>query len=278
MRRTSLLGIVIAALAVDPGVGAPRSSAGPFADAAAGAESAPPADLDLILSEARKRQFADVAAWARYRFRRRVISEKLDQAGAVFERENAESVVSPLSGGFEDVLVKLNGGEPTRSEIDRHRRIGKFAKHYAALVAGQGGEGAEGAFSLSRLLRLSAYRYAGKEAFNGVPCHRLDFSPQPAAPGDGLAGRFTSAMEGSLWIALDGHHLAGARARTMRPISIALSLGKIHRLEVLLESQAAEPDIWLPRRVEVRSDARILVKGIHRRSVYEYSEFVRVPP
>jgi hypothetical protein len=278
MRRESLLGLAIMALASAPGAGAPVPGAASITGVAVVAELVPPADLDLILSEARKKQFADAAAWARFQFKRRALVERLDESGVVFEREEFESVLTPVSGGFDEALVRFNGRAPSPAEVNRHRRIGRFGKHYAALVAGEGDEGAEGAFSLSRLLQLSSYSYAGQETFGVVACHRLDFSPQITGSGDGLAGRFTAAMEGSLWITLDGQHLAGAHARTLRPISIALSLVKIHALEVSLESQQVEAGIWLPLRIEVKTDARILVKRIRRRSVYEYSDFVRLSP
>jgi hypothetical protein len=232
-----------------------------------------PSDLDHILLEAQKRQKEDVAAWRRFRFRRLSEREQLDDSGSVLEREDLEFLVTPNARGFDELLLRLDGREPEAAEIGRHRRIARFTRHYDALLAGEGQQDEEDGYSLSQLLRLSAYRYAGQETYSGVACHRLDFSPDETGGRGGLAGKFAGAMAGSLWITVDGHHLAGAKAKTVHPVSIALSLSKVHDLEVSLESQRVMPGIWLPRRIEVKTRARVLFKPIRKRNTYAYRDF-----
>lgn len=260
-----------------------RTSLG-LALVALGATASPaavaPPDLGPILAQAQRRQKEDAAAWRLYRFTRRAEREQLDDSGIVLESEDLEFRVTPKPDGFDEELLRLDGREAAPAEVGRHRRVAKFSRHYDALIAGGGEQDEEDGYSLSQLLRLSTYRYAGKEMFGGVACYRLDFSPSEAGGAAGLAGKFANAMAGSLWITVDGHHLAGARAKTMRPVSIALSLSKVHELEVSLESQPVGPQTWLPRRIEVKTRARILVKTIRKRNLYAYSDFepVRVTP
>lgn len=241
---------------------------------------AAPLDLASLLGEAQRVQAADLAAWRRFRFRRRHTKDYLDDAGRSTETQDRESLVTPAGEVFDELLVRLDGREPTPREAGRHRREAKFSKHYATLLAGDAEDDEEGAYSLGVLLRLASYRYVGREAIDGVPCHRLDFSPDPAKEAGGIAGRFAEAMQGSLWATVDGLHLFRARARTIRPISIALSLSKVHELEVGLDSQAVAPGVFLPRRIEVRTSARILTHAIRQRNVYTYSDFapVAAPP
>ena len=247
--------------------------------AARAGTAAPPApDLERILSEARQVQRSDVAAWRDYRFRRRAVREQMAETGEVLEREDLEFLVTPGAEGFDEILLKLDGKEARPDEVRRHRRIAKFTTHYDALLGGRGEDDVEDGYSLSQLLNLSAYRYAGREKRGGVACHRLDFSPDDARPKEGIAGRFAGAMEGSLWITVEGGHLAGARARTARPLSFALALTKVHALEVDLQSQPVGDGVWLPLRIEVITRARILVKQVRRRNLYAYSEFTRVGP
>jgi len=146
------------------------------------------------------------------------------------------------------------------------------------LITGDSDDDEEGGYSLGDLLRLSAYRYAGRETLDGVPCYRLDFSPDESKRADGLAGRFANAMDGSLWITVEGAHLARAAARTIRPVSIALSLSKVHDLRVSLDSAPVEGGVWLPRRIEVLTHARVLAFSVRRRNVYRYSDFVAATP
>ncbi|HYS05789.1 MAG TPA: hypothetical protein VEW47_11415 [Candidatus Dormibacteraeota bacterium] len=240
--------------------------------------AAPPTDLQFIVGEAQKVQKADVTAWSHYRFGRRSEREDFDDTGRVVDRDDLEFVVTPDGDGFREELVLHNGVAAEPSERDLHRRSASFNKHYRTLLAGDEGK-TESGYSLGQLLHLSSYRFMGEEVRNGVDCYRLDFSPDDVQPRtSGLAAKFTKAMQGSLWITVEGFHLAAARAETVRPISIALSLSKIYDLEVRMEAGPVGEGVWLPLRVEVRTHARILIKSIRRHNLFTYSDFLRLDP
>jgi hypothetical protein len=274
--------LALAALAVAPGAAPPSPVAPPpfpvaprVADGVGAGAAAGEPDVGLILHEAQRVQVVDVAAWSRFRFRRTWLREERDDAGAVILREELEFRVTPERGGFDELLVLRNGEPPTAQEIERHRREGRFTKHYLTMVRGDAQSG-EGGYSLAHLLRMSSYRYAGRELYNGFPCHRLDFSPDEERPGGGLSGKFANAMAGSLWISVDGYHLAGAHSHTVRPISIYLGLSKVHDLDILMESTPNVDGYWLPKRIEVRSKVRILFRTLNRMNVYGYLDFAPV--
>lgn len=236
-------------------------------------------DLRFVVSQAQRVQTADVAAWAGYRFGRRSEREDYDESGGIVGRDDLEFLVTPSADGFREELVRHNGRPPDPSETDRHRHTASFNKHYRTLLAGAGEEAEEGGYSLGQLLHLSSYRFAGRESLHGVDCYRLDFSPDDVQPTmGGLAARVTKAMAGSLWITVEGFHLAGARAETVRPITIALSLSKVYELRVSMDAGPVGEGVWLPQRVEVISRARILIKSIRRRNLFTYSDFLRTAP
>jgi hypothetical protein len=236
-------------------------------------------DLRFVVSEAQRVQAADVSSWAAYRFGRRSEREDYDESGRMVEREELGFLVTPHEGGFREELESLNGLLPNSSESERYRRSGSFGRHYRTLVAGAGGDEEEGGYSLGQLLHLSSYRFGGRESLNGVDCYRLDFGPDDVQPRTGgLAAKFTKAMAGSLWITVEGFHLAGAKAETVKPISIALSLSKVYSLKVRMDAGPVGEGVWLPERVEVITNARILIRSIRRRMLFTYSDFVRVEP
>jgi len=259
------------------------ASVGLMAIAVPGARAVPassaPESIQFIVAEAQKVQTADVQAWTRYRFGRRAEREDYDDEGQVVNRDDLEFVVTPDNDGFREDLLRHNGVEATPSEKDDQRRSGSFNKHYRTLIAGDGGE-ARGGYSVGQLLHLSSYRYVGQETVNGVACYRLDFEPGDVDPmSGGLAARFTRAMQGSLWITVEGFHLAAAHAETVRPITIVLALSKVYNLAVQMESGPVGEGIWLPAKVEIDTRARILFKSIRRRNRFTYSEFSRtIPP
>jgi hypothetical protein len=239
-----------------------------------------PSDLQFILSEAQRVQEADVAAWARYRFRRRAEHQEIGDSGEIEAHEFFEFLVTPRPGGFDEELLRLDDREPLADERDRHRKLGSFGKHYRTLMSGAGNDEIEGGYSLGLLLHLASYRYAGMEDHDGVACYRLDFFPdEQAGPKEkGIAWKVARVMKGSLWIAREGFHVAAASAETVRPITLALSLAKVSEVQVSVRCAPVGDGTWLPWRIEMRTRARILLKSIHRRNLYAYSDFLRLPP
>jgi hypothetical protein len=79
---------------------------------------------------------------------------------------------------------------------------------------------------------------------------------------------------GELWLAVDGLHLVRARTRLTRPVTQGLV--EIERLELGFEGRPVD-GAWLPRRIEVRSSVRGLVR-LRAHNVYSYSEFERRIP
>ncbi len=241
---------------------------------------AQPPDLAVLVREAQRTQVADTAAWARYRFRRRSQRYQLDADGNASPIDDLEYVITPKGSSFDETLVRMNGGPPPPDEVERQRRMAPFSKRYWAMLQGTG-ESESGGYSMADLLRMASYRYGGLEMAGGIPCYRLDFSPGDDDGVGGLKGKFGRAMAGSLWVSAEGYHLVRARARTIKPISIALSLSKLHNVEVSLDAGPVGGDVYLPSRVEMTAEARVLIVPYRRRNLYEYWDFTReaaLPP
>jgi hypothetical protein len=258
----------------------PHSRIVPIAVAAvslAAVEPPPPLpaapDVEWIIQEAKRVQFSDMAAWTRFRFRRHVQQERLDGAGQVLETHRLEFEITPVGDGFDERLIQIDGRPPTAREEIQHRRQASFGRRYRAARAGGGSGGEEGGYTLESLLRLSHYTYGGLEEVGGAMCHRLDFEPEDGERGRGIEARLAASMAGSLWITADGYHLARAAARTVRPVSIALSIAKVYELELHMESVPVAGGFWLPGEIVVRADARVSWVPVRKRTVYRYSDF-----
>ena len=238
-----------------------------------------PPDLDSILERARAVQGEDVEAWRLYRFRRSVLREKMTREGEPKSSEAWEFVITPTVDGFDELIVAIDGEQPTIHDIRAHRKKGRFARHYETARQGEPDEDASAGFTLGLLLYLSTHTYGGREVVDGIPCHRLDFRPPP---GDGekpkgMAARVTAAMEGSLWITEDGFHLYRGEAASIKPVSFYLGLAALRSLVVSMTSQKVEGGHWLPREIRVRTEAHALGVPIRRRNTYRYSDYHLVP-
>lgn len=249
--------------------------------ASAASPPEPPApsvpDLQALVHEARQTQRADILAWAQYRFRRQERLEDLTDTGQVKSVHTLDFEITPLAHGFDERLLLVDGLAARDGDVAEHRRNGRFQKHYQTLQAGSEEEDPESGYSISTLLRLSEYRYAGRETIDGAECHRLDFEPQKNPPGTGIEARIAEAMSGSLWLTTEGAHLVRARTTSTRPVSLSLGLFKVHSLEVAFDAQRVEAGAWLPRQLSIVSHARLVFLGQHRRRVFTYSDYAPLP-
>ena len=254
----------------------PPASARPAPQVTPAQPAAPgmtPRDLAEIIAEAQNVQKADVSAWRRYRFRRQSLREWFDEDGAQVEKEDLLFVVTPATNGFDEELIRMNGATPSPDDVEHHRREAKFTRLYNEMMQSESGDVGESGYTLATLLKMSAYDYAGMEMVNGVLCHRLDFRPDDSLSWGGIAGKIAKAMSGSLWITADGHHVAAAHTRTVRPVTLFLSLSKVKNLEITMESRPAPEGVWLPHRIEVVSTARVLFNVLRKRNTINYSGF-----
>lgn len=232
-------------------------------------------DLEQVLEGMRASQTKDLESWAEYRFRRTVIRERRSSSGEVKERERWDFQVVPEEGGFDELLLLVDGEEPSEREIRHHRKKARFEKHYRQVRTDTVEEKDENSFPFHRLLYMPAYRYLGIVDRDGVSCHKLQFDPAPASEGGDIADRFSSAMGGTLWVTVDGYHLYKASAKTERSLSLGLGLAKIESVEVEFTGTEVEPDTWLPSRIQVISKGRILASPFSKRNTYLYSDFRR---
>lgn len=237
----------------------------------------PPPDMQAMVHAARTAQRDDILAWARYRFHRQERVEELTDTGQVKSVRTFDFEIAPLDDGFDERLLLLDGLAPTEAEVEEHRKNGRFAKHYRTLLAGSEEDDPESGYSIGTLLRLSEYRYAGRETIDGAECHRLDFDPQANPPGSGLEAKIAEAMSGSLWLTVDGSHLVRARTTSTRPVSLTLGLFKVNSLEVAFDAQKVGAGAWLPRQLSIVSHARLVFLGQHRRRVFTYSDYAPLP-
>ncbi|HET6373112.1 MAG TPA: hypothetical protein VFG76_07385 [Candidatus Polarisedimenticolia bacterium] len=242
---------------------------------AAAAHPPEPPDLARLLEAARVAQEADVTAWAEHRFRRQAIRETLRADGSVEETEDLEFIVTPTGAGFDEQLTRIDGREPEPSQIERHRKAGRFGKRFAKMRAGEGQEEDAGGYSLSYLLKMSSYRYAGREKIEGVACHRIEFDPGAPGAVSGVAGRLTESMTGTIWLTEDGLHIFRAAAGNTRAVSLALGLAHLSELRLEFDSGPVTSGAYAPRRIEVWTRARVFGVPVRRHNLYRYSDFAR---
>jgi len=246
---------------------------------AAGGGSGPPAgtspDPAALLAAAGRVQDRDLDAWRRFAFRREALRQRLDARGEVTFRQRLEFRVEPAAGGFDERLVAIDGRAPTPREVAEHRRAERFSRHHRRAREGRfGGVVGVGELDFRRLFGALRPSYRGRATVDGVPCHHLAIEALAGDAGERDRDALAAATAGELWLAADGLHLVRARTRLTRPVTQGLV--EIERLELGFEA-APVHGVWLPRRIEVRSSVRGLVR-LRAHNIYRYREFERRIP
>ncbi len=249
-------------LAADGGASGPAAAAAP--------------DPAALLAAAGRVQDRDLATWRRFAFRREVERQRLDARGEVVLRQRLEFRVEPAAGGgFDERLVAIDGRAPTPAEVTEHRRAGRFARHHRRALEGRfGGVAGVGELDFRRLFRALRPSYRGRAAVDGVDCHHLALEAVADDAGERDRDALAAVTAGELWLAADGLHLVRARTRLTRPVTQGLV--EIERLELGFEAAPVD-GVWLPRRIEVRSSVRGLVR-LRAHNVYGYRDFERRIP
>jgi hypothetical protein len=67
-----------------------------------------------------------------------------------------------------------------------------------------------------------------------------------------------------------------ARARTTRSTAVGWILARVHHLEVTMEQEEIEPGVWLPVRIALDLDWRLLFDRDRMRWMYSYADYERV--
>ncbi|MEM1249872.1 MAG: hypothetical protein AAGK22_26090 [Acidobacteriota bacterium] len=238
------------------------------------ADDAPPSVEDL-LTAARETQLRDLAAWTSWSFERNVVRRRLERDGSVRSSERLDFRVSPRAGGVDELLQAIDGAKPSARQVSSHRRAARFAERHRELL-GEEGKGGDDGYTLRSLLEMSEYTYGGLETRGGRPCHRLDFSPRPEEQ-SGVAGRVADASAGTLWISVQGAHLVEARAETTRPVGVSLGLIRVVRLAADYVGFEVDEGLWLPQRIEVYSDVRVVGGLVRKHNTFNYGGFEKPP-
>jgi len=82
-----------------------------------------------------------------------------------------------------------------------------------------------------------------------------------------------AAMSGTIWVDVDGAHLARATARATRPVSAFLALAKISELDLSLDSVPVPAGDWIPARIQMTTAGHVLGSRFSRKYLYEYGDY-----
>lgn len=198
--------------------------------------------------------------------------ETLDGNGEVTRVETERYRRYPLEGHlYREVIAR--DGRPLDADAvrDETKKKAKFIRE-ARLHAARGERYEPDAASI-RFDRQLMERYqatlVGTEEIQGHGCWVIRFEPRAGRlPDVRSMDKALNRSTGFLWITRNGQHVARISFELQRPVHYLWGvLATLRSVEGQLDYEAFQPDIWMPKRLDLQLDLRVLfsLKAIRRR-------------
>jgi hypothetical protein len=237
--------------------------------------SAPPDPGEILR---RSIQTADRSWKAKqnYTYTERDEERHLDSRGRVTSQDVSVSEAVAVDGSTVEQTVSHNGGPPTASENRKNQEILRKRKNETPRErADRLEKEKESRAFIDEVPMAFRFRLLGEEAVGGRPAYVLEATPNPGFHARSKYGRMFSRVRGKLWVDKEDFGWAKVEATITEPFSMGLFMARVEPGShiVFRQTRVAE-GIWLPVRIEIKAEAKILfVKNYVRDEVITYAGY-----
>jgi len=132
---------------------------------------------------------------------------------------------------------------------------------------------------LGELTKAFEYTLAHDEVIDGFPCWQLHVKPKAGYKPPSFRLSFLTQMEGKVWISKDHNRLVRLDAKTTGPGSFGWGLLKLAPgTQIYLEQSRIDGDVWMPRKLKISYEARVIFKSTKGEIETTSWDFKRVNP
>jgi hypothetical protein len=123
------------------------------------------------------------------------------------------------------------------------------------------------------------FQFIGEDVLGGRPAYVFKATPHPGYHAHGKYGKMFSKVEGKLWVDKQDFAWIKVDGLVTQPFSMGLFVARVERgSHIILEQTSVGDAVWLPKLIEVRASARILlVKSLEINRILTYSDYLLAP-
>ncbi len=164
----------------------------------------------------------------------------------------------------EEKIQKLIDKRKNESDEDRRKREEKQVK-----------EREDGRKFVREIADAYDFKLVGTEEVGGRAAWVIDGEPRPGFEPHMKESKFLSKFHGRVWIDKSDLQLAKMDIEAIDTVSVGWVLARIHKgTRVMLEQTRVNDEVWLPRHVTFKVDARVaLFKGYNLDGDQEYRDY-----
>jgi hypothetical protein len=211
-----------------------------------------------------------------YTYMERDEDRRLDSLGQV-KSENVDVTRMILVNGarFEQ-LMEHNGQLPSATEQRKSdENLDKLKHETPEEQAVRLRRDQENRSFLRDVIEAFDFHLIGEEVVDGRPAYVLQATPHPGYQAHGKYGKMFSKVEGKLWVDMQDFGWIKVDGEVTESFSMGLFVARVQRgSHIILEQTCVGDAVWVPKRLEVRASARILLlKSLDIDRVLTYFEY-----
>jgi len=132
---------------------------------------------------------------------------------------------------------------------------------------------------LRDVLEAFDFRLVGEETIGGRLAYVLHATPHPGYRAHGKYAKMFSRVEGRLWVDKEDFGWIKVEGQVTQSFSLGLILARVERgAHIVLEQTCVGEAVWVPKRIEIRATARILLlKSLDIHRILTYTDYRPTP-
>ena len=211
-----------------------------------------------------------------YTYLERDEDRRLNSLGQVKSETVDVTRMMVVNGARFEQLLEHNGQPPSakehkRSDDDLDRLKHETPDEQAARLRTDQDNRA----FLRDVLEAFDFRLVAEETVGGRPAYVLQATPHPGYRAHGKYAKVFSRVEGKLWVDKQDFGWIKVDGQVTQSFSMGLILARVERgSHIIMEQTCVGEEVWVPKRIEIRATARILLlKSLDIQRTLTYTDY-----
>jgi hypothetical protein len=211
-----------------------------------------------------------------YTYNERAEERRVDSGGSVKVTNVDISRIVVVNGVPVEQIVQRNGAPPSASTRRKdEEKLRKVQRETPYERSARLAKDRENLAFVDEVPDAFNFRLIGEETIEGRETYIIEAKPKPGFRGRAKYARMFPKVTSTLWVDKRDYGWVKADATVIAPISLGLILARVQPgSHIVFEQMRIADGTWLPKRIQVRADARILfVKNYQVDEVITYSDY-----
>jgi len=240
-------------------------------------------DARDIIRRAMERDERSLALLDTYMYERTTVQRTYEKGGKLKQTTSKLHEVFRMDGSEIERLLEKNGKPlSAKEQAEEHKRvdkeIGKIKNESPNQRAKRRGESdkdrREEIEARREVLDAFEFKLTGVENIRGRVCWGIRGEPRPGFQGKGRRADQMKSLKGTAWIDQATYELTRLEMNTHDTISFGWFLFRLQPGTLIrIEQSLVNNEVWLPREIDVRAEARLLGKMMRVGIEVRYDKF-----